>query len=384
MNSVIELRHAIHRHPERSGEERHTAELISDHLANLNPDALITDLGGYGVAAVFEGPLEGPTVLVRCELDALPIDERNHFDHRSQCPGVSHKCGHDGHMAIVAALAQNLSKNPPRNGRVVLLFQPAEETGEGAAAVVASPDFSSIRPDFAFALHNLPGLPMGEVVVREGSFSCASRGMSIRLDGKSAHAAQPETGRSPADALCEIIAGLKDLNADHLGVDEIAFTTVVGARLGDKAFGTAPAQAEIWATLRSETDPGMRLIVKRAESLARRVADRHSLALQIHYQDVFPATHCDPAAIAMVRAAASPLPLRELEQPMRWSEDFGHVTKACSGALFGLGAGEQTPALHDSSYDFPDQLIEPAAALFRRIIDHAISDRCTSADEVPD
>jgi len=159
MSAVLQnLRKNLHRHPELSGAEEQTAKRIQDFLLeNSKPTDLITRLGGTGVAAVYEFGKDGSGVLNRCELDALPILEQNTFEHRSQTPGVSHKCGHDGHMAMVAGLASWLDKQQFPAGRVVLLFQPAEETGQGAAALLEDQRMLKLSIDYAFALHNIPG-----------------------------------------------------------------------------------------------------------------------------------------------------------------------------------------------------------------------------------
>lgn len=269
LDPVIRLRHQLHRRPELSGEESETAKTVAGFFRPLAPDAIIENVGGSGLAIVFAGTQDGPTVLFRCELDALPIRELNDFEHRSVVTGVSHKCGHDGHMAILAAAGIELASRRPVRGKVVLLFQPAEETGAGAAAVIRDPAFVPINPDFSFALHNLPGFPLGTLVLRDGAMTCASQGMTITLTGSTAHAAQPETGNSPAQAMCQIIEKLSALPTGIVPAGETAFVTVVGSKLGERAFGTAPGYAEIWATLRSETDGTMSGIVEFAQESPR-------------------------------------------------------------------------------------------------------------------
>jgi len=168
------FRRSLHAHPELSGREVETARRVADRLAGFAPTRIVTGLGSMrtGVCAVYEGERPGPTVLVRCELDALPIQERNTFAHRSTVPGVSHKCGHDGHMATLAALAADLHAKPIARGCVLLLFQPAEETGEGAAAVLRDPAFRALgAPDYVYAFHNVPKFPLGAVLLGEGVFA---------------------------------------------------------------------------------------------------------------------------------------------------------------------------------------------------------------------
>ncbi len=367
MTSAAELRHALHAYPELSGEESATAARLKSFFAPLCPDETVEGLGGSGIAFVFSGPRPGPTVLLRAELDALPIDERIDLPHRSRRPGVSHKCGHDGHMAILAAVGEVLARERPARGRVVLLFQPAEETGAGAQAVVADPGFARIRPDAAFGLHNVPGFPRGQLVVRAGTFSCASRGLVMALAGRPAHAAQPETGRSPARALAALIEGFYALPGGIAEDGELCFATVVGANMGGANFGVAPGDAELCVTLRAETDATMARLVAHAEALLATQVERYGLSADARYCDVFDATVNSPAAVELIRNACRDLDLVEAAEPFRWSEDFGRFTQVAEGAFFGLGAGMDVPALHNDDYDFPDALIETGREAFLRI-----------------
>jgi len=212
-SDLIELtafRRALHRRPELSGEEVQTARAITAALEPLAPARIVTQLGGHGVAAIFDSAMPGPTVLFRAELDGLPIEEDNPaISWASEVSGKSHVCGHDGHMAMLLGLGRLIARKPVARGRVVLMFQPAEEDGSGARAVVADPAYDALAPDWAFAIHIEPGYPFGVVASRAGLINCASLGLKITLTGKTAHAADPQDGVSPALA----VAGLKDRRA---------------------------------------------------------------------------------------------------------------------------------------------------------------------------
>ena len=364
-----ELRHTLHQNPELSGQEIETARRIVEFFEPLQPDQALTNLGGTGLAFSFGSCESGPTLLLRCELDALPIQEINGMSYRSVTDGTSHKCGHDGHMAILGQVAEMLSEKRPVNGRVVLLYQPAEESGAGAAAVIADERFGEIKPDFVFGLHNLPGFPLGEVVLRSGTFACASRGMIVQLKGKTAHAAQPETGISPSKAMCRMIDELENLST-RLAVDgELVLATVVGAQLGENSFGIAPDAATVYATLRSETDDTMQNVVAHCEKLVAEIATSQSLEFDIAYEEIFSATMNSQSAVSTIETACEGLPVTKVEQPFRWSEDFGRFTQIADGAFFGLGAGVDRPQLHNADYDFPDELIDKGSQVFLRIVD---------------
>ena len=200
IQELIQLRKKLHTMPEVAFEEKNTNKEILNFFSALQPDQTITQLGGTGLAFIFKGEKPGKRLLFRCELDALPIEDLKKSPYQSQILGKGHLCGHDGHMAIICGLGEKLAGNRPESGEVILLFQPAEETGDGAKAVLADPRFKQIKPDFAFALHNLPGFPLHQVVMRKGTFAAGSTGMTISLTGKTSHSAHPEAGINPAQA----------------------------------------------------------------------------------------------------------------------------------------------------------------------------------------
>lgn len=366
--SAITLRQSIHAHPDLSGLEQGTADRLRAYFADLGLTNTVEALGGSGLAVLIDGLQAGPTIMLRAELDALPITEENEFAYRSTKPGVAHKCGHDGHMAILAELGYRLAAEPPATGRVILLFQPAEETGKGALAVLDDPRTKDLKPDYVYALHNLPDFPLGHVVTRTGTFSCASRGMHINLRGLETHAAQPEMGISPSKALCQLIDMLEALGNAHGSAGELAFATVVHASMGARSFGIAPGAASVMATLRSEHDSTMAAMVREAEGEVEKICVRQKLTYDISFDDIFPATSNDAEAFERICAATPAAKLAVAEKPFRWSEDFGHFTARFPGAMFGLGAGVGTPALHHPAYDFPDELIDIGADMFMRLI----------------
>lgn len=368
--ALVGLRQALHRQPEVSGQEAATAQAVLAFTAETEPDVVLSGLGGHGVALVYHGAAEGPTVLIRCELDALPITETGTQGWRSTVPGKGHLCGHDGHMAIVAGLARLIGRARPARGRVVLLFQPAEEDGSGAAAVLADPRFAQIAPDYAFALHNLPGLPLGQFVVNPGPANCASVGMKLALAGRTAHAAEPHKAITPARALARLIPGLMALGQGGDLTADFRLVTLTHLAMGEPAFGITPGHAELWATLRCLTDDRMAALRAEAVALAESVAAAEGLGLSLSWHDDFAACTNEPEATALFRAAleAEGLPRIAGDGPMRASEDFGRLGATAKSAMAFLGAGEASPALHAPDYDFPDSLIPLGIRVFHRII----------------
>jgi amidohydrolase len=370
LDELLELRKTLHRNAELSGREKKTASLVKDYLSKYPPDQIVDGIGGYGIGAVYQGKSEGPTVLIRCDLDALPIPESIELEYASATDGVSHKCGHDGHMTIVSGLAQILHKNRPDKGRVVLLYQPGEEVGKGAQWVLDDEKFSQIAPDYVFALHNLPGFSLGQIVYRDGVFASASKGLIVELLGETSHAAEPQKGKSPAMAVAQLINGFSAITQFHSALHEAAQVTVISARVGERAFGTSPGYGTVMATLRSHTDEVMDRISAKCEDRVKGLCESWNLDTKISWDEIFPSTANDNEMVKLLVDIADDLGLDKFEQPIPfpWSEDFGNFTDRYKGALFGLGAGESQPALHHPTYDFPDDLIVTGVKIFEEII----------------
>ncbi len=371
---ILRLRHTLHRNAALSNEEAGTAAIIRDFLADYEPDELIEGVGGHGLLAVWRAPTAGPVVLLRAELDGLPIPETLALEYGSKTAGVAHKCGHDGHMAMVAGLAPRLAGGQFGRGTVVLMFQAAEETGEGARRMLDDPRFADYRPDWAFALHNLPGVPLGHVVLREGCFASASKGLMVELEGATAHAAEPHMGRSPALATAFLIQGFSALPQLTTRLDEAGQVTVIHANLGSRAFGTSPGSARVAATLRTHQSDTMERLEKRCLELVNSAAEGFALSTEVSWHEEFPPTHNDPEAVEFVRRAALACrrPIETPSRPFAWSEDFGCVTGDYRGVLFGLGAGVGHPALHHPEYDFPDELLPVGIGLFDEVLRNAV------------
>lgn len=355
--------------------ENSTSTTILNHITGYEPNRLITSLGGNGIAAEFTGSEQGPRILLRCDMDALPINEIMDIPHNSITDGVSHKCGHDGHMTIMMGVAARLHENHPARGSIVLLFQPAEETGEGALRVITDSKFVDIEPDFAFALHNLPGFPLGSIILKNGVFASASRGIVVELTGVPSHASEPHMGRNPALAVAQLIEAFTNLSQTPVSSDDPAMATVIHARVGERAFGTSPSEGCVMATLRARSTETMDTISERAEEIADAIAKTHKLECRISWTNEFPVTNNSEEAVNAIRTAAGNLGLK-IVRPVAsfpWSEDFSHFTMKYPGALFGIGAGTGTPALHSPQYDFPDELIAEGVDIFIEIINELLN-----------
>jgi len=375
ITNLVKLRKEIHRYPETAGKEKQTAKRIITFAKKFNPSKIVQNIGGNGIAVIFEGKNEGPVIMIRCELDALPISETNKFKHRSTKENVSHKCGHDGHMTIVSALIPLLSKNKIKKGKVILLYQPAEETGEGAERILKDKKFGSIKPDYIFALHNLPGFKKKKIIVRKNEFAAASKGMIIKLKGKTSHAAEPGKGRNPAPAVAEIIQKLLAIPKTLKKLKDFSLITTIHVKVGERAFGTSAGHAEVMFTLRSFKNDDMKALTDVAIKKVKMISKKYNLGNKISFTEEFPATVNDSSCVEIVKNSAkeNKLNIHINKIPFRWSEDFGHFTNHFKGALFGLGSGKKQPALHNPDYDFPDEIIESGTRVFYSIIKNILN-----------
>ena len=368
VEELVQLRRYLHQNPEVSDYEFETSKYVWNYLEKLNPTS-IEKVAGHGILAIYDSGQPGKTIMLRCELDALPIQEINDFDHKSKSDGVSHKCGHDGHMTILCGVAHALKNQPVKRGKVALLFQPAEENGHGAVAVVADQIYKDLNPDQVFALHNLPGKPMHEIVIRDGTFNAAVISIIIKLFGKTSHAAEPEKGINPALAIAEILQLSESLTITDTSQDDFRLITPVHVNMGELAYGISAGYGEVHLTLRAWTNSVMRKLMEDVQSRAQEVGVKHHLKVDIDWIEEFHASENDPMSANVVRRAAnaSGFLLTEMLEGMKWGEDFGLFTEQVPGAMFGLGSGVDTPALHNPDYDFPDELIETGVQMFYSI-----------------
>ena len=369
-DTFYQIRRELHQHPELSGHEARTARFAEDKLQAFNPTKIIRHVGGHGLLVEYFFSEDGPTVLFRADMDAVAVQEPDDIPHHSQTPGVAHKCGHDGHTTILLRFARMLSERPLPKGRVLLLFQPAEENGSGSKAVLDTKVLDYYKIDKAFALHNIPGYPASAVLCKEDSFTCAVVSVSITLTGKTSHAAEPQKGISPIPATLNIVDELLRWNNTDIQSDDYFLSTIVEIHVGEEAYGVSAGNSVIRATLRAKTD---KLLHQHAQQLKELVATEckrtPDLQHEMEWLEPFSANENDPQSVGMIKNAAlrNNLPYIELQTPFSWGEDFGLFTQQYKGAIFGLGSGENCAPLHSPQYDFPDEVIETGATLFYTI-----------------
>ena len=344
-------------------------------MSQFSPTRIIEGVGGNGVLFVFDFGEGGKTIMLRCELDALPIHEYGRLKHMSRNPGVSHKCGHDGHMAIVARSASRLWGLDVVGGRVILLFQPAEETGTGARQVLDDRAFAEFSPDHIIALHNLPGFELNSIVLKPGLFNAEVISVIIELRGRISHASEPEKGINPAIAVAELIQALQELQ-EQTDDGAMRLLTPIQIELGEEAFGVSAGKAVVKYTLRTWTPEALEILKAEVTALVDKMVAKTDLACTVDWVQHFSACYNSPGLIRVIGESARELGLNviEVKEPFRFGEDFGLFTQRFNGAMFGLGAGIDSPPLHSEAYDFPDELIESGASVLVSVVQALFSD----------
>ncbi|OFX79638.1 MAG: hypothetical protein A2X20_03650 [Bacteroidetes bacterium GWE2_40_15] len=358
-NEMKKMRQVLHNSPEYSHKEEQTAQILLGYLEPTKPDYLHKNIGGYGVVAGYKGKGNGPSVMFRCEMDAIKTEM-----------GFEHLCGHDGHMAILLGLSQIVSENRDFDGTVWLLFQPAEEIGEGASMMAKELKELGIKFDYAFALHNHPGYPLNSIIIHEGVYAAGSVGMEIRFKGSPSHAAYPEQAVSPYNAIVSTADYMKSLNTYKESFKDFILGTVVNITLGEINYGVTPGEGYLRMTLRSFADEDLDKLCSMMERFAKAKGEEDKLEVTIAYFDRFPATVNDNSANSMVEAAAKSAGLEIIyaKEPTRGSDDFCFFAFDSLSSFFDIGNGTDGEDIHRSGYKFSDQIMETALNIYRTMI----------------
>lgn len=358
---AVQLRHELHQHPELSMNETWTKTHLMEFLKAHTTKFEVVDRGLW-FYAVYRGSNPKKKIAFRGDFDAVPVEDDINAKWKSQCPGVGHKCGHDGHVSNLCLVALEIEEKGCEND-VYLVFQHGEEIGGGGEACAELMTEEGI--DEVYAFHNTSGVPLNAVQLRKGTLCCASKGMEISFVGAPAHASTPENGKNPAFAIATLVNAIPGFidPKDHKG---LILATVIQVDLGERAFGVSAHKGQLLLTIRGEIEAEMDKLQKNLEDLALAQAKEYGLEVSFSYYDVFPETCCTDAEVDKVVAVAEKLGLQVIwqEQPNRGSEDFGYFTKKAPGAIFWVGNGEDYPPLHSKEFDFVDEVMKTSTAIF--------------------
>lgn len=365
---MTEWRQRIHAWPELGFEEERTSALVADVLRGLGLE-VYTGLGGTGVVAVIDSGKPGLSIGLRADMDALPMEEHNDLPYRSQRPGVAHTCGHDGHTSALLGTAEYLVAHPPASGRVVLIFQPAEEGGRGAIKMVEDGLFERWPCDEVYAYHNMPALKFGEASVRVGATLQSLAVFEIAIEGVGGHAAAPHRATDPLQVAARLAVDIGAIVGRHIDPMEPALINVGSLRAGT-THNIIPATASLSGTMRALSRDVHEELLKRLRALC----DGHaqisgcSITLEIPHSCP-PCVNAPEQAALAAEALADVLGAGNVKTDMRpypFSDDFSYMLEQWPGAYLFLGM--DSAMCHHPEFRFNDQLLPVAAATFARIV----------------
>lgn len=375
------IRRDIHAHPELGYQEHRTSALVADRLKAWGYEVDI-GLGGTGVVGTLRRGSSPRSIGLRADMDALPLQEENSFEHRSQTPGRMHACGHDGHTATLLAAAAHLAEHAHFDGTVHLIFQPAEEGGGGARKMIEDGLFERFPCDAVFGLHNWPGIPVGTAGLTAGPLMGSSNEFEIRIQGKGAHAALPQNGVDPVLTATHLVQAFQSIITRNKNPIEAAVLSVTEIHAGD-ANNIIPDTAIVRGTVRTFSLDMLDLIESRMKALTEHICAAFGASARFDFHRNYPPTinHPEQAAFA-ARVLAEVLGAEHVINPVEptmGAEDFAFMLQQRPGCYFFLGNGDgghranghgAGPCmLHNPSYDFNDALIPIGATLWVRLVE---------------
>ncbi|HEX7685097.1 MAG TPA: M20 aminoacylase family protein [Trinickia sp.] len=356
------LRCDLHAHPELRFEEHRTADVVAHELETLGY-TVSRGLGGTGVVASLPGANPGRAIVLRADLDALPIQEANDFAHASCTDGIMHACGHDGHTVMLLGAARVLKALPQLPGTVHFVFQPGEEGGAGARKMIDDGLFEHYPTEAVFGMHNWPGLPAGHFGLRTGPIMAAGSRFKITVKGKGAHAAQPHLGLDPIPLACSMVLQCQTIAARHKDPVDPAVVSVCMFHAGDTD-NVIPDSAQLRGTIRTLSSALQQKLQRDIQTMCEGLAGAYGAQVEVTFFQYYPATINTPAETALceavVRETFGGERLHSGIAPNMTSEDFGFMLEERPGAYVLIGnapVGAAAPALHHPKYDFNDDII---------------------------
>jgi hippurate hydrolase len=370
------IRHFLHANPELSCEEAETARFVAEKLESWGYE-VTRNVGGHGVVARLSAGTGKKGIAIRADMDALPIAEETGLTYASQNLGKMHACGHDGHTTVLLGAAEYLARTRRFDGTVTLIFQPAEEAGKfsGAQAMIADGLFERFPFEAIFGLHNHPGAPEGNILLRSGPMMASADTANITIRGIGGHASRPHLTVDPVVIACSLVVSLQTIVSRNVDPTQTAVVTVGTIHAGN-AVNVIPEYAKLALSVRS-FDPKIRdLLRARIVKLTQSVVEGHGATAEIEYESGYPVVVNSEAETAFARGVAE-----ELIGPDRvstchlipGSEDFAYFLERKPGSFLRLGNGLNSSILHSSKYDFADASLTTGAALWARLVERYLA-----------
>ena len=378
---IAALRREIHSHPELCYDEHRTSELVAGKLAEWGIE-VHRGLGKTGLVGVVRQGSSARAIGLRADMDALPMTELNRFAHASRFPGRMHACGHDGHTAMLLAAARHLARHRNFDGTVYLVFQPAEEGGAGARAMMEDGLFERFPMQAIFGMHNWPGLKPGQIAMCSGPMMASSNEFRITLKGRGTHAALPHLGVDPIPLACQLVQSLQTIITRNKRPIDAALLSVTMVHAGE-AVNVIPDSAEIRGTVRTFRPETLDMVESRMRELVEHTAAAYGASADFEFRRNYPATINHEAETRFCREVAADVVgadnVFEFE-PTLGSEDFSFFLQKMPGCYvaIGNGSGDHRSAghglgpclLHGPSYDFNDDIIPIGASYWVRLVEH--------------
>ena len=372
------LRRDFHMHPELGFREVRTGGIVAKELEALGIE-VTKGVGKTGVVGYLEGSRPGPTILLRFDMDALPITEDTGAEYASQTEGTMHACGHDGHTAMLLAAAKHLSRHRNFDGTVYLVFQPAEEGGGGAREMIKDGLFEKFPMEAIFGAHNWPGMKVGTIGVNPGAMLASSNEFRIVVRGKGSHAALPHLGIDPVPVACQLVMAFQTIVTRNRKPIDPGVLSVTMIHAGE-ATNVVPDFAELRGTVRTFSIEVLDLIEQRMKQVAENLCAAFGADCEFSFTRNYPPTVNHPAETEFVRRVLSGVVGAEnvvAFEPTMGAEDFSFFLQAKPGCYFAIGNGDGSHRegghglgpcmLHNPSYDFNDELIPLGATAWVRI-----------------
>ncbi len=374
LQSFIALRRQIHAAPELGGETPNTAELVAAKLTQWGYQ-VHRGIGGHGLVAVLKRGEGTRRIGLRADMDALPMQEKNTFAHASQIADRMHACGHDGHTAILLAAAYRLATHGEFNGTLNLIFQPDEEGLCGAKAMIDDGLFQRFPCDAIFALHNMPGYPLGTAVVQAGPTMASSERVSLLITGQGGHGAMPEKSVDPLPVVASLINAIQTIKSRNLGPEEYAVISI-GMLQAGSVYNIIPDEASMLISVRTDTPQTQQKINQRIEQIVRGHEQSFGVSIDLEITPLAPALINDETETQRVRESLAPLfepgHLQSRGPKVMGTEDFAWMLTEVPGCYFLLGNGEgefHGCSVHNPHYDFNDELIRLGADCWAKLVE---------------
>jgi amidohydrolase len=370
-DELRDIRRDIHAHPELGFTEERTGDLVAKKLAEYGCE-VHRGLAKTGVVGTIRRGNSLRAIGLRADMDCLPMQEQNTFPHRSQTDGQMHACGHDGHTTMLLGAARYLARTRNFDGTVHFIFQPGEEGYGGGRVMVQEGLFDQFPCDAVFAMHNKPGIPLGQMAVRAGAMLAASDRFDLRIKAKGGHAAHPHQGIDPFIVGAHVVLALQTIPSRN--VDPIDSAVIsIGFMRGGSAYNVIPDELHIGGTVRSFRPEVRDLLERRMGEVAQGAAALHGASAEFEYRRGYPPTinHADEAAFA-ADVAAEICGADKIDRnvaPSMGGEDFSYMLQKVPGAMvwIGNGPGESGCGLHNTRYDFNDQALPIGVSFFARL-----------------